>query len=294
MTHGIDVIEDPKQKNAVYIFAVNHLPNPEYFEAKEPAETTPKGRSQIELFHHVLHSNTVRHVRSILDPLITTPNDIVAVSPTSFYVTNDHYYRDGLGRLIELLWPQATWSSIVHVHLTDMKEGDATKGFESKYAHQGLWNNNGLGHSRTDDEIVISSPAGGQLYLAQEHANNTLSVHTTIYFDGVADNPSYYSDPYRTDSDDASGFLAPGISQHFKLSAKEPNGQDPVKIFYARAVPGTDKWEKRLLFEDDGSRLRTASAAVLVPIEPENGKKKAWMFATGFISNSVIAVKVEL
>ncbi|KAJ5726444.1 uncharacterized protein N7483_007801 [Penicillium malachiteum] len=297
VTHGIDVIEDPKHKGAVYIFAVNHLPNPEYFNVTEPVEGTLKARSQIELFHHVLQSNTVQHIRSIRHPLIRTPNDIVASSPDSFYVTNDHYYIDGFMRIVEILWPQAKWSSIIHVEVTDFKSTDATEGFKATVANQGLWNNNGLGHSRTDTEIVISSPAGGQLYLAEENTvNKTLSVHTTISFSTVCDNPSYYIDPYSTEEDDATGFVVGGISQHFTFpkTAKDPNGLDPVQIWYARPQPGTENWEQKLLFEDDGSRLRTASASVLIPIKPVDGKKKAWLFATGFMSKSMIAVQVEL
>ncbi|KAJ5632985.1 hypothetical protein N7490_009324 [Penicillium lividum] len=294
VTHGIDVIEDPMQQDAVYIFAVNHLPNPIYFETSEPPEKTPKARSQIELFRHVLQSDSVQHVRSILHPLVNTPNDLYAVSPDSFYVTNDHFYRDGTMRLMEDLYTRAKWSTIIHVQLATLKTKDATVGIEASVAHSGLWNNNGLGHGRTKNEVVISSALGGELYLADRHTNNTLSIHTTIPFDTVTDNPSYYSDPYRTDSDDASGIVVAGISEHLKLvkTAKDPNGLDPVQVWYARPRAGT--WEKKLLFEDDGSRIRTASAAVLVPIEPENGKKKAWLFVTGFLSDSMVAVQVEL
>ena len=66
--------------------------------------------------------------------------------------------------------------------------------------------------------------------------------------------------------------------------------------------PTPSGWEKRILFEDDGTRLRTASAAVLVAVDPVDelnkgdvpGARKAWLFATGFLAKSVIALKVEL
>lgn len=60
ITHGIDVIEDPADANAVYIFAVNHPSNPEYYEREKPDTDATKARSQIELFHHALndHSHT--------------------------------------------------------------------------------------------------------------------------------------------------------------------------------------------------------------------------------------------
>ncbi|KAJ5594512.1 uncharacterized protein N7459_000720 [Penicillium hispanicum] len=298
VTHGIDVIGDPAQGDAVYIFAVNHLPNPEYFEASGAAENIPKARSQIELFRHVLQSDSVQHVRSIRHPLVYTPNDIYAVSPHSFYVTNDHFYRDGTRRLIEDAWPSAKWSNVIHVQLTDLNSVDATAGLDASIALTGLWNNNGLGHGRTDQELVISSAMGGELYVSDWHAaNNTISVKTSIPFDCITDNPSYYADPYRTHSDDASGIVIAGVTRGFYLAqtGKDPNALDPMQVWIAQPKVGTDKWEKKLLFEDDGSRIRTASAAVLVPIEPKaDGTKRAWLFVTGFLSESMVAVQVEL
>jgi len=291
VTHGIDVIEDPEQADAVYIFAVNHLPNPGYW--LEGAEDTPKARSQVELFYHVLESKTVQHVRSIRHPLIKTPNDVYADSPNSIYITNDHFYRDGPMRLLEDLWSSAKWTTVIHVQITDLRAKDSA-GLDASVAHSGLWNNNGLGHGRTDDEIVISSAVGGELYVSERHVNNTISIKSIIPFDTVADNPSFYADPYRTEADDASGYVVAGITQALYLAktAKDPDGINPSQVWYAR--PMADGWEKKLLFEDDGSRIRSASAAVLVPIEPEKGQKKAWLFVTGFLSEKMIAVKVDL
>ncbi|KAI2675823.1 hypothetical protein CBS147332_8801 [Penicillium roqueforti] len=295
VTHGIDVIEDPEDSDAVYIYAVNHLPNPAYFEAGEPKDV-PKAQSQIELFHHVLNSDSVRHVRSISHPLIKTPNDIYAVSPVSFYVTNDHFYREGPLRLFEAVWRSARWSNIISVQIADLASKDAP--VEASVALTGLWNNNGLGHGRTDDEVVIASAMGGEIFLATRHeSNHSLSIDTSIAFSSsLADNPSYYEDPYRTDSHDASGFLAAGISQAIRFlgNAKDPNAKDPIQVWYTTLNSHTGVWEKKVLFEDDGSRVRTASAAVLVPIEPKASERLAWLFVTGFMSESMVAVQVEL
>lgn len=294
VTHGIDVIDDPQDSAAVYIFAVNHLPNPD-FTPNSP--NSPAARSQIELFHHTLHSTTVQHVRSIRHPLIQTPNDIYAASPTSFYVTNDHFYRSGLLRFIEDIWPSAKWTNIIHVNLEQLYNvNSATDSLTASVAHKGLWNNNGLGHARSESEVVIASAIGGELYLASRE-NETLTVRDTIVFDTVTDNPSYYVDPYKSDGRDASGFVIAGISQSFYLpqTGRDPDALDAVQVWYAKENEGG--WEKRLLFEDDGRRIRTASAAVLVPVEIGEGKqgvKEAWLFVTGFLSESMIAVLVEL
>ncbi|KAJ5816856.1 hypothetical protein N7447_009089 [Penicillium robsamsonii] len=296
LTHGIDVIRDPEQSDAVYIYAVNHLPNLAYFEAGEP-KGVPKSQSQIELFHYILNSDSIRHVRSINHPLIKTPNDIYAISPVSFYVTNDHFHRDGPMRLIEAVWRSAKWSNIIHVQIADLTSKDAP--IEASVALTGLWNNNGLGHGRTDNEIIISSAMGGEVFLATRHkSNHSISIDTSVSVSALADNPSYYDDPYRTDSHDASGYLVAGVSHAIRMvgHSKDPNDviPIPVQVWYMTLNSHTGVWEKKVLFEDDGSRISTASAAVLVPIQPKAGKKLAWLFVTGFMSESMVAVQVEL
>ncbi|OGE54599.1 hypothetical protein PENARI_c006G05618 [Penicillium arizonense] len=299
VTHGIDVIQDQQHEDAVYIFAVNHLPNPAYFNAtsdSEIPEGTHKARSQVELFHHILGSKTIQHIRSINHPLIETPNDIYAESPESFYVTNDHFYREGAMRHVEDVWSSAKWSSIIHVQLpTNTKDTE----IQASVALAGLWNNNGLGHGRTTNEMIISSAIGGELYIATPDSNHSLSISESIAFDTVTDNPSYYVDPYATSGDDVSGVVVAGISRGIRLpvTAKDPDGIDPVQVWYARpSGSGVGAgWEKRLLFEDDGMRIRTASAAVLVPVEMNgDGVKRAWLFVTGFMSERMVAVQVEL
>ncbi|OQD80888.1 hypothetical protein PENANT_c031G08337 [Penicillium antarcticum] len=294
---------------AVYIFAVNHLPNPVYFHANTSIPAgTHKAASQIELFHHVLGTRTLQHIRAIHHPLIETPNDIYAESASSFYVTNDHFYREGAMRHVEDVWPSAKWSSIIHVRLpVEIHEG---REVEASVASTGLWNNNGLGHGRTADEMIISSAVGGELFMStlkrdsDWNLNATASSHSTpgsvsisesVSFGTVTDNPSYYVDPYATADDDVSGVVVAGVSRAIKLpvTSKDPEGVDPVQVWYAR--PTGNEWEKRLLFEDDGLRIRTASAAVLVPVEPNgDGVKRAWLFVTGFMSEGMLAVQVEL
>lgn len=58
----------------------------------------------------------------------------------------------------------------------------------------------------------------------------------------------------------------------------------------------TGTWDTSLLWEDDGSTIRNTAAAVLVGIDPEkeDGKKRAWLFVTGFSSENAVAVKVDL
>ncbi|KAF7538098.1 hypothetical protein G7054_g3264 [Neopestalotiopsis clavispora] len=312
VTHGIDVIPDPKAgaKKAVYIFAVNHLPNPEFWdESLVPKTTTVAGtiaktRSQIEIFRHEIGSATALHIRSVLDPLIRTPNDILALSPQRFLVTNDHHYRDGFMRHLEEILPTAAWTETIDVELSDLLAAEADKGIlKSSVALEGIHNNNGLGRGRTDTELLICSAAGGSMHFVEpspsssaQDAGHSFHVVDKVLLDSTIDNPSYFKDPYATATFDGSGFVLAGLARAIDLgnTHADPQAKEPVIVWHVSKVG--DVWEKRIIFEDDGSTIRTASAAVLIAIDPakEGGKRRAWLYVTGFISSNVVAVKVDL
>jgi hypothetical protein len=298
VTHGIDVISDSEggAGEAVYIFAINHVP-----EIQPSGQKGPHARSRLEVFHHAIGSSSIRHIRSIWHPLIRTPNDIFVQSPTSIYVTNDHHYRfHGLMRTLEDMYFHARWTEVVHIQLDSLAAADPTSGVEAKIASPKMHNSNGLGHGRSKDEILISSCVSGILHIGRvpaDGAGNITIIHS-IELDHIADNPSYFSDPYATSDDDRSGYLQAGLSRAIDLASthRDPNGNDPVMVTYVKPVAG-GHWEKRVLLEDDGSTIRSASAAVLVAIDPAQdakGGRKAWLFTTGFMSHSMIATKVDL
>ena len=119
VTHGIDILSDPSDPESIYIAAINHVLHPEHVASTSQPDSPRQYRPQIELFHHTLSTTTVRHIRSIHHPLIKTPNDIIALSPTSINVTNDHYYLEGMGRKIEDIMPVvAKWSNVIHLSIS--------------------------------------------------------------------------------------------------------------------------------------------------------------------------------
>lgn len=313
VTHGIDVIEDPEmpKDKAVYIFAVNHIPSPEYNKNRKTLEHH-KARSIIEVFHYVIGSDTIQHIRSVWDPLITTPNDIVAVSPTSFFVTNDHFYREGFLRELETMFFGAKWSNTIYVEFTELTDGsfrDDDHGVKASVALSGLHNNNGLGHGRTASEVLVVSCASGRIHVGDIIPSNegktlpTIKIKESVDFDSIVDNPSWFRDPYANKTHDASGLIGAGLTRGVDAAKTlgSPEGKDGVMVWKANPLSGREtmkpeRWAKELLFEDDSTRIRTASAAVLVAVDPakEGGRRMAWLFVTGFLSKNVVAVKIAL
>jgi len=55
-------------------------------------------------------------------------------------------------------------------------------------------------------------------------------------------------------------------------------------------------WEKKVLVEDDGGWMRSASSAVIVGIDPEGngGRKQGWVVIAGFLGEGVGVIKLDL
>jgi len=284
---------------------VNHLPNHLHYRADIAGSASlNKARSIVEIFRHTLGSDSAEKVWSIDHHSIRTPNDIYATSPTSFYVTNDHHYREGHMRDIEDLLNHQTapWSDVVHVAISENRARDGSILIEAATALSGLHNPNGLGHGAHPDEVLIVDASGGVLIFAQrnldDHASRNLTIVEHIQLDSTLDNPSYYHDAYATVANNASGYILAGLARAADLSkaSHDTDTRIPVMVWQVRSTGESGKWEKKLIFQDDGKQIRSASAAVLVGIDPKEngGKKQAWLFVTGFLSDAMVASKVDL
>jgi hypothetical protein len=363
ITHGIDLVADPQDRDSVYIHAINHLPHPDYNSSGSSSSDSGsvsgstsdykgnKARSQIEVFHHTLHpkspSSVARHIRSIHHPLIRTPNDIYSIAPGEFLVTNDHKHREhGLRRTFEDVWTgkMAHVTETVHVRVDldldlDLEiEGkggvagavagekrDGEDGVKVTLALEGMHNNNGLGHGdpKKDKEVLVCDAAGGVLHLARlsssQPSSQTSSSLTpsitkklelveSIQMDSTIDNPSYFHDPYPGNRCDASGYVLAGLLRgaDYGKFFRDEGHVDPSVVWHVSRSESKDKkeqekeagdrWTRRIVFQDDGETLSSASTAVVLPIDPatNGGRKEAWIWVTGPSSKAVVAAKIDL
>jgi hypothetical protein len=294
-----------------------------------------KARSQIEVFHHTLHpkspSSVARHVRSIRHPLIRTPNDIYSIAPGELLVTNDHKHREhGLRRTLEDIWTgrMAHVTETVHVRV-DLDDGiesrDAAEGVRVGVVLKGMHNNNGLGHGDPDKEgeVLVCDAAGGVLHLARlsssQPSSQTSSSSTpsmtkklelveSIQMDSTIDNPSYFHDPYPETRCDASGYVLAGLLRgaDYGKFFRDEGHVDPSVVWHVSRSESKDKkekekeagdgWTRRIVFQDDGETLSSASTAVVLPIDPatNGGRKEGWIWVTGPSSKAVVAAKIDL
>jgi len=102
--HGIDLYVAPSGERS--LFVINHRfihADGEWSEA-----------STVEIFD--VRGRTLVHRMTVSHPFISTPNDLVANGSSSFFVTNDHGYGDGIERIVEDVFGRGL-GSVVYVDL---------------------------------------------------------------------------------------------------------------------------------------------------------------------------------
>ncbi|KAJ1910176.1 hypothetical protein IWQ60_010793 [Tieghemiomyces parasiticus] len=144
-SHGLTIYEHPaSEAGTVTVMLVNHG-HPDH--------------SSVEIFDHRLDSNTLIHVRTITDPLIRTPNAVVALSPRSFFLTNDFYHRlPGPMRTLEKMTSRA-WTDVV-VYQPAVEGREALHSSEVRRAYGGLVYANGIDIDHDRGLVFVASATG--------------------------------------------------------------------------------------------------------------------------------------
>jgi arylesterase/paraoxonase len=79
--HGLSLYVGDEEQDT--LFVVNH----------------EGGTHRIEVYD--VNGAGLSHRRTLSDPMLVSPNDVVAVGPDRFYVSNDHRYAPGMKRMME-------------------------------------------------------------------------------------------------------------------------------------------------------------------------------------------------
>ncbi len=231
--HGISLFVSPGRPDR--LFAVNHR-------AGGMADEADVGGAphSIEVFDFV--GERLDHVDSLTDPLLISPNDIVAVGPNEFYVTNDHGTRGQVLRLLEdyLLLP-----------LSFVVRFDGT-GFMK--AVGGIAFANGINASRNGDKIYVASTTARKLFVYdRDPATGRLENRREILTGTGVDNIEI----------DRAGAL--WIAAHPKLltfveHTKDPGTPAPSQVLKV-TLGGPSGFSTEDVFLSDGTDLSGSSVA---------------------------------
>jgi arylesterase/paraoxonase len=126
------VIAGKPGKGAIYAYDLN-APSPRPINLTPDADpdfrphgislyVASDGASTLFVVNHAGDRNTIEvydvgdtrltHRTTLSDPLLRAPNDLLAVTPTQVYVTNDHHYATGVMRTIED-YLREPWANVV-------------------------------------------------------------------------------------------------------------------------------------------------------------------------------------
>jgi arylesterase / paraoxonase len=229
--HGISLYRAPNGDET--LMAINHRSN---------------GTHAIEIFGLSYENGAARLTphSTIAGGLLVSPNDLFAVGPDRFYVTNDHVTKTALGRFAEdyLVWPHA---DLLYFNGTSFRISVQRIAFP-----------NG----------VYVTPDGGHLYIAVTSERRLIAMSREPFFGNLTEIGSL-SLPMRADniSADAQGRLI--IAGHPSLLRVNRFRADPAKPSPSVVVRVTlDKsgvpQGYETLFSNDGALIGASSSAAMV------------------------------
>ena len=229
--HGISLYRDPRGEET--LMAVNHRQD---------------GSQAVEIFGLTYDNGAVKLTSrsSIGGGLLISPNDLSAVGPDRFYVSNDHVTKTALGRFAEdyLVWPHA---DLLYFN-----------GINFRIPVQRMAFPNG----------VYVTPDGTHLYVAVTNERRLIAMSREPFFGNLTEIGSL-SLPMRPDniSADAQGRLI--IAGHpslirvdqFRADPSKPSPSEVLRISLDKAGVPTGY---ETLFADDGGLIGASSSAAVV------------------------------
>ncbi|KAJ7783019.1 hypothetical protein B0H16DRAFT_475849 [Mycena metata] len=242
--HGMDVVPSASNPSELFIYAVNHRkPEDPHIAPVTGADST------IEIFKTTVGSTTLKHLRTLRDPVIITPNDIVGSSDgDSFFFTNDHSSKTSLMRYLSVLGLES--GSVGYCHV---KSG-------CKIAIENIHGANGIVRAPNNESFYVSNSVIGGIAVLERQTDNALLKTHTIPTDRGIDNLSMDTDgviwgpgfPYFT-----------SIIKHIA----DPSVVSPVSVHSIARNTGSgsfygDKFKVTKVFEDDGTLASGTTSVV--------------------------------
>lgn len=221
--HGISLIK--LAKNHHKLFVINH----------------GEGES-IEVFD-LYNKDSLVHEKTLQDKLIFSPNDIVAISATEFYFTNDKYYDSTIGNLFE------NYSGIAKCE-TVYFDGENYKVVNNNIAYA-----NGINYDKKRNLVYIASPRGFLLKVFERGENGDLNYIESIDCRTGVDNIEL----------DKDGNL--WIGCHPNLLAFKDYQNKKVDIAPSEVVKITYRkkgdYDVKSIYANDGTDVSTSSVAAV-------------------------------
>jgi len=145
--HGISYF---KNGDSYRVMAINHTPNGHFIEVFE------------------LQDKTLSYLKTIEHPSLVHPNDLVMLDENRFYVTNDHRYTQGLGKLFEE-YSGLGLSNVVYFDGQDYRE-----------VAGGIAYANGINYDQKRNLVYVASVRGFSVNVYKRENNGSLTFIENI------------------------------------------------------------------------------------------------------------------
>jgi arylesterase / paraoxonase len=215
--HGISLYSTPEGKKR--LFVVNHRKNGNF----------------IEIFDY--KNDTLKHIESISDPLLVSPNDIVGVGERAFYVTNDHDEKASKWRSIK---------DLLRIGMGNICYFDGQK--MQKTGIEGIQYANGINCSKDSKTLYLAGTSAKAIWLfSRDIATGALSEIEKIETNTGVDNIEL----------DTAGVLWIGCHPQmlkFLSHAKDEKAFSPSEII-AITYKGKGVYGQKTVYMNDGSTI---------------------------------------
>lgn len=219
--HGISAY---KTDSTYTVMAVNH---------------TLKGHS-FEVFR--LRDSVLTFERTITNPALVSPNDVVMLDENRFYFTNDHKYEDGVGRLLE---------DYGGLGLSNVMYFDGEKYTE---VAKGIGYANGINYDANRNLLFVASPRNFEVKVYSTNEDGSLNFIEDIECGTGVDNIEF----------DRAGNLWIGAHPNLLAFSSYAGGNSEnapseiIKINYR----GTNDYTIEQVYMNDGSEMSASTVAV--------------------------------
>jgi arylesterase/paraoxonase len=230
--HGISFYQSSQGQK--FLFVVNRR-----FGGKSPDSNRPM---KIEIFE--FKEGDLNHLETITDPLMTSPNDILAVGPRQFYVTNDHGFSFPLFQVAEDFL-QLSFAYVLYYNGETMKKAAS----DLAYA-------NGINISPDGDTLYVTSTLKKYVRVySRDKASGELKERGDIRLKTGVDNVEV----------DQDGNLYLGC--HPKLLTFVKHSKDASKLSPSEVLKlhpkGQGAFDTQVVFLDKGEMLSGSSVATV-------------------------------
>lgn len=218
--HGISFF---KKDSSCWVMAVNH---------------TPKGHS-IEVFK--LINESLQHIKTLRNPAMISPNDLVMIDENRFYFTNDHGYSKGIKKLLEEYVGLAV-SNVVYF------DGENYREVAKDIAYA-----NGINFDRKRNLVFVASVRKFLVKVYSKNADHSLSFIENIPCGTGVDN---------IELDKAGNLWIGGHPSllKFQIYSKGKSEIAPSEIIKI-AYNGKNDYKVEKIYVEDGSEMSGSSVA---------------------------------